>query len=43
VERQDFEFEEFMVAEAIGWALHGSNLAIGGFRGTGRNEVIIVG
>lgn len=43
MERQDFELGEFMVPEALGLPLHGFNLVIGAFQGTGGNGVIIVG
>lgn len=42
MESQDFEFEEFQVAEAIGLALHGLDLVVGALQGSGGYGVIIV-
>ena len=41
MKRQDFEFEECMVTEAVGLALHGFDLVVSRFQGTGGVGVII--
>ena len=39
---QDFEFEEFLVPEAVGLAFHGFDFIIGPFQGAGGDGVVIV-
>ena len=41
METQDFEFEEFLVAEAVSLTFHGLDFVIGALQGTGGNGVII--
>lgn len=40
---QDFEFEEFVIPEAIGLPFHGFDLIVGPFQGSGGDGVVIIG
>ena len=41
MEREDFEFEEFMISESVGLSFHGFDLVIGPFEWSGRDRVVV--
>ena len=43
MESQDFEFEKFLVTEAVSLTFHGFDFVVGAFQGAGGDRVIIVG
>ena len=43
METEDFEFEELVIAEAIGLAFHGLDLVVGALQGAGGDRVVVVG
>ena len=43
MESQDFEFEKFLVMEAVSLTFHGLDFVIGALQWTGGDRVILVG
>jgi hypothetical protein len=43
VKSQDFEFEKFLISEAIGLTLHGLDFVVGPFQGASGDRVIVIG